>query len=100
MELGGGGGDCYAWHSQLNSKPEPLALSRAIRFTGYLGRRNAPDSSYRAICWMSTRTILASVAILCFLNVRAGAAADSANALPAGALKSSSSGKKKNGRKG
>jgi uncharacterized protein len=75
----------------LNSKAEPLALSRAIRFIGYLRRRSAPDSSYRALCWMSTRTILATVAVVCFLNVRAGAAADSANALPAGALKSSPS---------
>jgi uncharacterized protein YyaL (SSP411 family) len=91
MELGGGGRRCYTWHSQLNSKPEPLALFGAIRFIGDLERRDAPDSSYRAICWMSTRTILATVAILCFLNVRAVVAADSADALPAGALKSSSS---------
>jgi hypothetical protein len=91
MELGGGGRRCYTWHSQLNSKPEPLAVSRAIRFIGDLERRDAPDSSYRAICWMSTRTILATVAILCFLNIRAVVAADSADALPAGALKSSSS---------
>ncbi|HXN13737.1 MAG TPA: hypothetical protein VN865_11555, partial [Candidatus Acidoferrales bacterium] len=83
MELGGGGRRCYTWHSQLNSKPEPLALFGAIRFIGDLERRDAPDSSYRAICWMSTRTILATVAILCFLNVRAVVAADSADALPA-----------------
>jgi uncharacterized protein YyaL (SSP411 family) len=91
MELGGGGRRCYTWHSQLNSKPEPLALFGAIRFIGDLERRDAPDSSYRAICWMSTRTILATVAILCFLNVPAVVAADLADALPAGALKSSSS---------
>ena len=40
---------------------------------------------------MSTRTILASIAILCIFNAPAGAAADPANALPAGALTSSSS---------
>ena len=55
------------------------------------GRRRASISSYRAIYWMSTRTILASAAILCFLTTRASAAAESANALPAGALKSSAS---------
>ncbi|MGA6973584.1 MAG: thioredoxin domain-containing protein [Candidatus Binatus sp.] len=40
---------------------------------------------------MSTRTILASIVILCFLAPRADAAPDSADALPAGALKSSPS---------
>jgi len=40
---------------------------------------------------MSTRTILASVAIVCLLGARASAAPNSADALPAGALKSSSS---------
>jgi uncharacterized protein YyaL (SSP411 family) len=40
---------------------------------------------------MSTRTILASVAILCFLNTGASAGLEPANALPAGALKSSPS---------
>ncbi|HWJ40313.1 MAG TPA: DUF255 domain-containing protein, partial [Candidatus Limnocylindrales bacterium] len=40
---------------------------------------------------MSTRTILATVALLCILAARANAATDSANALPAGALKSVSS---------
>jgi uncharacterized protein len=48
-------------------------------------------SSYRAIWRKSTRTILASAAILCMLSARAGAAPDAANALPAGALKSSPS---------
>jgi len=48
-------------------------------------------SSYRAIWRMSTRTILASAAILCILSARANAATDAANALPAGALKSSPS---------
>jgi hypothetical protein len=40
---------------------------------------------------MSTRTILASVAILCFLNTGASAGSEPADALPAGALKSSPS---------
>ncbi|HEV2171716.1 MAG TPA: DUF255 domain-containing protein, partial [Candidatus Binatus sp.] len=40
---------------------------------------------------MSTRTVLASIVILCFLAVRGDCAQDSANALPAGALKSSPS---------
>ncbi|MGD0671645.1 MAG: thioredoxin domain-containing protein [Candidatus Binatus sp.] len=40
---------------------------------------------------MSTRTILASVAILCFLSTGASAGSEPANALPAGALKSSPS---------
>jgi uncharacterized protein YyaL (SSP411 family) len=40
---------------------------------------------------MSTRTILALVAIVCIASARAGAAADTANALPAGSLKSSPS---------
>jgi len=48
-------------------------------------------SSYRAIGRMSTRIILASVAILCFLNTRASAVVGSASALPVGALKSSPS---------
>ena len=47
--------------------------------------------SYRANWRMSTRTILASVAIVCIVSARAAAAPDAANALPAGALKSSSS---------
>src|SRR5208337_4368728 len=63
------------------------------------GRRRVADrglmfrsiSSYRAIWRMSTRTILASAAILCILSARANAATDAANALPAGALKSSPS---------
>ena len=55
------------------------------------GWRRASISSYRAIYRMSTRTILASVAILCFLNTQASAGSESANALPAGALKSSPS---------
>src|SRR5277367_5888909 len=48
-------------------------------------------SSYRAMIRKSTRTILASAALLCILSVRASFAADSAGALPAGALKSSPS---------
>ncbi len=40
---------------------------------------------------MSTRTILASVAILCFLSTGASAGSEPADALPAGALKSSPS---------
>ncbi|HEY6299158.1 MAG TPA: thioredoxin domain-containing protein [Candidatus Binatus sp.] len=40
---------------------------------------------------MSTRTILALVAIVCIASARAGAAADTANALPAGSLKLSPS---------
>jgi hypothetical protein len=48
-------------------------------------------SSYRAIWRMSTRTILALVAIVCIVSTRAAAANDSANALPAGALKSAPS---------
>jgi uncharacterized protein YyaL (SSP411 family) len=47
--------------------------------------------SYREIWRMSTRTILALVAIVCIASARAGAAADTANALPAGSLKSSPS---------
>ena len=47
--------------------------------------------SYRANWRMSTRTIVASVAIVCLVSARAAAAPDAANALPAGALKSSSS---------
>ncbi len=47
--------------------------------------------SYRANWRMSTRTIVASVAIVCIVSARAAAAPDAANALPAGALKSSSS---------
>src|SRR5580698_2205956 len=48
-------------------------------------------SSYRAMSRMSTRTILASAALLCILSARTIFAADSANALPAGALKSAPS---------
>src|SRR5271170_6886440 len=48
-------------------------------------------SSYRAMSRKSTRTILASAALLCILIARAGGAPDAANALPAGALKSSPS---------
>src|SRR5271163_470965 len=48
-------------------------------------------SSYRAMSRKSTRTILASAALLCMLIVRTSFAADSASSLPAGALKSSPS---------
>src|SRR5258708_34445374 len=48
-------------------------------------------SSYRATWRMSTRTILATVAIVCIFSARTGAGTDSANALPAGALKSAPS---------
>src|SRR5277367_3923059 len=48
-------------------------------------------SSYLAISRKSTRTILASAALLCMLSVRTSFAADSASALPAGALKSAPS---------
>jgi uncharacterized protein YyaL (SSP411 family) len=79
----------------LNSKPESPALARALPFVDrdaiVVGRRRAPISSYRAISRMSTRMFLALVATLCILSARAGAAVDSANALPAGALKSSPS---------
>jgi uncharacterized protein YyaL (SSP411 family) len=79
----------------LNRKHEPPALAGAARFADCdaiaAGRRRSAISSYRAMCWMSTRTILASAAILCLLSARASVAADSANALPAGALKSSPS---------
>jgi uncharacterized protein YyaL (SSP411 family) len=40
---------------------------------------------------MSTRTVLASIVIVCFLSAIGGATQDSADALPAGALKSSPS---------
>jgi uncharacterized protein YyaL (SSP411 family) len=79
----------------LNSEFEPPAFAGAIAFTDRdamaAGRRRASISSYRAIYRMSTRTILASVAILCFLSTRASAESESANALSAGALKSSPS---------
>jgi uncharacterized protein YyaL (SSP411 family) len=48
-------------------------------------------SSYRAVATMSTRIILATAALVCFLNVRTSFADDSANKLPPGALKSASS---------
>src|SRR5271170_5275728 len=48
-------------------------------------------SSYRAMSRKSTRTILASAALLCILSLRTSVAADSASALPAGALKSAPS---------
>jgi hypothetical protein len=72
----------------LNSELEPAAFSGAIPFTDRdsmaAGRRRASISSYRAIYQMSTRTILAPVAILCFLHTPARAGSESANALPAG----------------
>jgi uncharacterized protein YyaL (SSP411 family) len=48
-------------------------------------------SSYRAVGRMSTRIILATAVLVCLLNARTSSAADSANALPAGALKSAPS---------
>jgi hypothetical protein len=72
----------------LNSELEPPAFAGAIPFTDrdamVVGQRRSSISSYRATHRMSMRTIPASLAILCFLNTRASAAADSANALPAG----------------
>jgi len=64
-----------------------------------VGRRRVADRvlmfgsipSYRDIWRMSTRTILALVAIVCIVSARDAAATDAANALPAGSLKSSSS---------
>ncbi len=48
-------------------------------------------SSYRAVGGMSTRIILATAVLVCLLNAPTSSAADSPNALPAGALKTAPS---------
>jgi uncharacterized protein len=79
----------------LNSKPEPLVFARVspltVRSATAAGQRRTSVPSYRALGWMSTRRILASIVIVCLFGTRASAAPDSADALPAGALKSSPS---------
>src|SRR5271154_7316181 len=98
--------------SESTSSPIPALIARRRRttvgvgilmtFAGPLrvpdGRRWVADrvamfrsiSSYRANWRMSTRIILASILIVCISSARASAA-DAANALPVGALKSASS---------
>src|SRR5271163_1980598 len=82
-ELGVAGANCYPWHPLLNSKPEAMRSAGVVplvdRGAMPVLRDRAPVPSYRAIGWMSTRTILASIAIVCLLSVRASAASNSAD---------------------
>src|ERR1700682_934932 len=89
MEPSGDGRGCDTWRPYLNPTSKPLPA-----IFGDAPRRRVPTSSYRGGWWKS---ILALIAIVCIMSPRALAAASqplaqqSADALPAHALKSSPS---------